>query len=93
MVTGIWKVEIQAGKRDAFMQAYDLFAGAEGFLGCQFYPSVENDTTLIAVETWENHEMQQAFMWSLKPEQMWELFGMMNWKPEMWWCEVGKLVK
>ena len=93
MVTGIWKVEIQAGKRDSFMEAYELFSGAAGFLGCQFYPSVENDTTLIAVETWESHDVQQAFMQSLKAEQMWTLFGMMNGKPEMWWCEVGKWVK
>ncbi len=93
MITGIWKVEIQSGKRDEFMEAYKLFSGAEGFLGCQFYPSAENDTTLIAVESWESKQSQQAFMQALKPEQMGVLFGMMDGKPEMWGCEVGKLVK
>lgn len=93
MITGIWKVELESGIRDDFIKAYDLFSGAKGFLWCQFYPSVDNDTTLIAVESWESHEIKQDFMKTINPEKMWVLFWMMSSKPEMWWVELWKLIK
>lgn len=75
-------------KRDEFMQAYKLFITGKGFKWCQFFPSVDNKTTLFAVESWESHENQKEFMQWLEPVDIWKLFWLLQGQPEMWWVTV-----
>lgn len=90
MIT-IWKVTIKSGERDNFIDKYNLFSGAEGFLGCQFYTVWENQ--LIAIESWDSHESHKKFAKSLPEGKMWELFWLLEWQPEMYECELSQLIK
>jgi hypothetical protein len=90
MIT-IWKVKIKEWERDNFMTKYNLFSWAEWFLGCQFYKTGNND--LIAVESWISQEAHKSFAQSLAEWVMWELFSLLEGQPEMYECELGKLIK
>ena len=90
MIT-IWKVKIKHWERDTFIEQYNLFSWAEGFLGCQFYTVWENE--LIAVESWKSQEMHKKFAQSLPEEKMWELFSLLEGQPEMFECELAELIK
>lgn len=90
MIT-IWKVKIKEGERDNFMDKYNLFSWAEWFLGCQFYKNWENE--LIAVESWISQESHKTFAQSLPEGAMWELFWLLEGQPEMYECEIAKLIK
>ena len=90
MIT-IWKVKIKEGQRDDFMEKYHLFSWAIGFLGCQFYTVGENE--LIAVESWESQDAHKWFAQSLPEGSMWDLFSLLEGQPEMYECELAKLIK
>lgn len=90
MIT-IWKVKIIEGERDNFMEKYNLFSWAKGFLGCQFYKTWKNE--LIAVESWESKEAHKTFAESLEEWKMWELFSLLEEQPEMYESELAKLIK
>ena len=92
MKTGIWKVTLKDGQRDAFIESYDLFKEAPGFVSCQFYPLVEDVNALFAIEIWESDEAHKEFMQNIPQETMGELFSRIDGKPEAYNCEVGKKV-
>lgn len=90
MIT-IWKVKIKEWERGTFMEKYNLFSWAEGFIECQFYKT--GNTELIAVESWASQEAHKSFAKSLPEWAMWELFWLLEGQPEMYECELGKLIK
>jgi hypothetical protein len=70
MKTGIWKVTLKEGQREAFIDSYDIFKEGTGFIDCKFYPIIGDANILFAVETWESDEAHQAFMGSMTKETM-----------------------
>jgi len=92
MKTGVWKVVLKEGKRDKFMNSYNVFKQAPGFVSCYFYPVIEDKNTLFAVEIWESDEAHKSFMGSLPKEAMGELFSMIDGKPEAYNCETAKVI-
>ena len=74
------------------MKAYNLFKKADGFISCQFYTVKDDPNTVLAIESWESPEAQKEFMGSINSEEMWEIFGMLNGKPEAYMCELGSLI-
>jgi quinol monooxygenase YgiN len=92
MKTAIWKVTLKEGQRDAFINSYDVFKEASGFISCQFYPLKEDENTLFAVETWESDEAHKAYMQNISPETMAALFSKIDGRPEAYDCEMGKSI-
>ncbi|QFR38816.1 hypothetical protein A9Q91_01105 [Candidatus Gracilibacteria bacterium 28_42_T64] len=93
MKTGIWKVAIKNGEREKFMNSYDVFKQAPGFISCQFYPVTGDENTLFAIETWESEEAHKNFMGSVSQETMGTLFSMLDGRPEAYDCEIGLKVE
>ena len=84
-------LEIKKWERVNFMEKYNLFSWAKGFLGCQFYTVWWSE--LIVVESWESQEVHKWFFQSLPEWVMWELFSLLEGQPEIYKCEWAKLIK
>jgi len=93
MKTAIWKVTLKEWTRDDFINGYDLFKDAPGFINCHFYPVIGEANTLFAVETWESDEAHDTFMGSMTKETMGEIFSRIEGRPEVYDCEIGKIIE
>ncbi len=94
MKTVIWKASIAEWKMWDFEKTYEMFKSADGFVSAEFYNLTDEESTVMVVESWESEEKQTAFMGTMSPETMNELFSLLAGKPEAWNCEAwAKIVK